>query len=230
MLSRLATLSVLAFALFSCAQKMVCPAYQSAFILDKETKRKQFSYFEQDSTFYGNKETGVGKMMANPKILTASKDKYLIAVPESYRKRFRKMQTVERRVIYPVNPDSLISNDSSNFDLMDETIAEIDASDSLSTEKADFDESGFVKKQVDFKLTKTKEHYNLDQDFYMWFLRRMLVLPDIRYHLELEKQEIARRNVVKKPSAKNPSDDSKPVQPDKKRKEKTSSGETGKSN
>ena len=49
----------------SCTQKMICPAYQSSFIYDKETLRKKFSYFKEDST---------------PKILTASKTKYLVAV------------------------------------------------------------------------------------------------------------------------------------------------------
>jgi hypothetical protein len=53
----------------SCTQKLICPAYQSSFIYDKEALRKKFSYFKEDST---------------PKILTASKTKYLVAVPESY--------------------------------------------------------------------------------------------------------------------------------------------------
>ena len=230
MLKRLACFIVFGFALFSCAQKMVCPAYQSAFILDKETKRRQFSYFEQDSTFYGNKETGEGKMMANPKILTASKDKYLIAVPESYRKKFKKMQTVERKIIYPINPDSLLSNDSSALDLPDDSLAEIESQDSLSTGKLVYDESGFVKKQIDFKLTKTKENYNLDQDFYMWFLRRMLVLPDIRYHLELEKKEIDKQRLVKKESSKKSTPKLETDQSEKKKKDKADHTEAGKTN
>ena len=65
------------FALLSaCTQRLICPAYQSSFIYDKETLRQRFSYFKEDST---------------PKILTASKNKYLIAVPEAYRKTYRKM-------------------------------------------------------------------------------------------------------------------------------------------
>src|ERR1043165_5859757 len=76
----------------SCTQKLICPAYQSSFIYDKEALRKKFSYFKEDST---------------PKILTASKTKYLIAVPESYRKKMRGLKTVEMKPVYPVIPDSL---------------------------------------------------------------------------------------------------------------------------
>ena len=37
--------------LFSaCTQRMICPAYQSAFIYDKNELRKRFSYFQEDST------------------------------------------------------------------------------------------------------------------------------------------------------------------------------------
>ena len=70
--------------LFSaCTQRMICPAYQSAFIYDKNELRKRFSYFQEDST---------------PKILMASKTKYLIAEPISYRKKLRAMQQFEPRL------------------------------------------------------------------------------------------------------------------------------------
>ena len=64
----------------SCTQKMICPAYQSSFIYDKEALRKKFSYFKEDST---------------PKMYTASRNKYLIGVPVSYKKKVRSLQTVE---------------------------------------------------------------------------------------------------------------------------------------
>ena len=85
----------------ACTQKLICPAYQSSFIHDKDELRKKFSYFENDST---------------PKVLTASKTKYLIAVPESYRKRYRKMQTVPLKEVHPVVPDSLLEGKKPEVD------------------------------------------------------------------------------------------------------------------
>src|SRR3954462_1525726 len=82
----------LSVVLSSCTQRLICPAYQSAFIYDKEALRKKFSYFNEDST---------------PKILTASKTKYLIAQPTSYHKKVRSLQTVEMKQVHPVVPDSL---------------------------------------------------------------------------------------------------------------------------
>lgn len=96
----------------SCTQRLICPAYQSAFIYDKEKLRKKFSYMQEDST---------------PKIFTASssKNKYLIAVPESYRKKLRALQTVEMKPIYPEIPDSLKIDEEGDL-----LLAERDVTDS----------------------------------------------------------------------------------------------------
>ena len=149
---------VVLFALFSaCTQRLICPAYQSSFIYDQEALRQKFSYFKEDST---------------PKILTAStaKSRYLIAVPESYRKKFRRMQTVEMKPVYPVIPDSLKTQDT------DVLMAERDVNDSTSNKGESADSV--------YAITKTKEKYNLDQDLYMWYFREVLVLPDVRAALE----------------------------------------------
>src|SRR5436190_14647884 len=119
------------FALLSaCTQRLICPAYQSSFIYDKEALRQKFSYFKGDST---------------PKILTVSKNKYLIAVPESYRKTYRKMQTIEMKPIYPKKPDTLQKVDD---DMM---LAELDSAsaDSLARGKEPGDST--------YAITKTKE-------------------------------------------------------------------------
>jgi hypothetical protein len=71
---------------------MICPAYQSAFIYDQDELRKKFSYFQEDST---------------PKIYTASKNKYLVAEPTSYRKKLRSLQTVAMKPVNVHVPDSL---------------------------------------------------------------------------------------------------------------------------
>ncbi len=144
----------------ACTQRLICPAYQSAFIYDKDALKKKFSYLSEDST--------------PRRILTASTSKsnrYLVAVPESYRKKFRKMQTVEMTPVYPVIPDSLKQEKGAEFEL-----AESDASDSLSMKKEPADSV--------YAITRTKEKYNLDQDIYMWYFRDMLVLPDVRAAME----------------------------------------------
>src|SRR4051812_48365761 len=93
----------------SCTQKLICPAYQSSFIYDKEALRKKFSYFKEDST---------------PKILTASKTRYLIAVPESYRKKMRGLKTVEMKPVYPVIPDSLKLNKGEDLILAERDVVD----------------------------------------------------------------------------------------------------------
>lgn len=146
----------------ACTQRLVCPAYQSSFIYDKEAVRQKFSYFKPDST---------------PKIYTASKNKYLVAVPESYRKKYRKMQTVEMTSVYPVLSDSL--KDQEDFQL-----AESDAPDSLAAIGAKVEPGDSA-----YAITKTKEKYNMDQDLYMWYFREMLVLPDVRAAMEKKTEE-----------------------------------------
>jgi len=155
------------FMLGACTQRLICPAYQSAFIFDKEALRKKFSYMKEDST---------------PKILTVSKTKYLIAVPESYRKKLRNLQTVEMKPIYPEIPDSLKIDEGEEF-----LMAERDVTDSAATESGKGVEPG----DSTYAITKTKEKYNLDQDIYMWYFRDILVLPDVRASLEEKKSEKA---------------------------------------
>jgi hypothetical protein len=193
-------LAVLWMGLSGCAEKLICPAYQSSFIHDKEALRQKFSYFANDST---------------PKVFTASasKSKYLIAVPESYRKRYRKMQTVEVRPIQPVVPDSLTGKGIP---------AELDslgaATDSLavkldSASQAKLDSAKSAAVDSTYVITRDREvrilkynfpdslhydsvakvwrkeipsyyvdevGYNAEQELYMWYFRKQLILPDAR--------------------------------------------------
>ena len=147
-------------------QRLACPAYQSSFIYDKETLRQKFSYFKEDST---------------PKVMyAASKTKYLVAVPESYRRKYRRMQTIEMKPVYPVIPDSLKTQTDEDFSL-----AEVDENDS----------TALTRKDSTYAITRTKEKFNLDQDLYMWYFRDLLVLPDVRAAMQknAEKKEEALR-------------------------------------
>lgn len=163
-MSRILLLSVgIILLLGACTQRMTCPAFQSAYIYDKETLRKKFSYFQEDST---------------PKILTASKTKYLIAVPESYRKKMRSLKTVEMKPIYPEIPDSLKIEEGADL-----IMAERDVIDSAAVQQ------GLDRTDSAYAITKAKEKYNVDQDNYMWYFRDALVLPDVRAALEQQSGE-----------------------------------------
>src|SRR6187551_3563967 len=121
----------LSLVLSSCTQRLICPAYQSAYIYDKEALRKKFSYFNEDST---------------PKILTASRTKYLIAVPESYRKKYKTLKTVEMKPVYPVIPDSLKMDEGADL-----LMAERDVIDSAAIAKAEGVQPG----DSTYAITKT---------------------------------------------------------------------------
>jgi hypothetical protein len=195
-------LAVVWMALVGCAEKLICPAYQSSFIHDKEALRQKFSYFVNDST---------------PKVFTASasKNKYLIAEPESYRKRYRKMQTVELRPVQPVVPDSLIE-DGIQAELDSAARSVIDSIappkiDSLgqakldSAKAANIDSTYVITKDREVRILRynfpdslhydsatgryRKEipkyfidevGYNAEQELYMWYFRKQLILPDVR--------------------------------------------------
>jgi hypothetical protein len=199
----LLTISLL---LSACTQRMICPAYQSAFIYDKNELRKQFSYFQEDST---------------PKILMASKTKYLIAEPMSYRKKLRMLQTVPMKPVNPVLPDSMRIDDifEEGIDGEDGVVpgAELDLAarsviDSIYIEDVPVDTTQTYVDSI-YVISKDKElrllkynfpdslkydeatgryvaetpaytvkdiRFNVEQDNYMWYLRNSLVLPDVR--------------------------------------------------
>jgi hypothetical protein len=170
-------------ALFSCTQRLICPAYQSAFIHDQEAQYKQFSYFKEDST---------------PKILTVSKNKYLIIPEQSYRKKIRSMQTIEMKSIHPKVPDSLLmAKKNDEFAGAEQDTRDSTATDSTAARKAPEDSVYVITKDREVRLLKYDTDslkyrvenvmYTADQDNYMWYFRDVLVLPDVRAALEDEK-------------------------------------------
>jgi len=199
------TLSLL---LGACTQRLICPAYQSAFIYDKDQLRQKFSYFLEDST---------------PKILTASKNKYLIAEPMTYRAKLRSLQTVAMKPVNVHLPDSLAIKEG----LMEEEVipgedgvvpgAELDLAarsviDSTfiedvpeDTTQTSIDSIYVISKDKEVRLLKynypdslvydeasgkyvpetpsyvvVDVRFNVEQDNYMWYLRNSVVLPDVR--------------------------------------------------
>ncbi len=193
--------------LTACTQRTICPAFQSAYIYDKEELRKKFSYIKEDST---------------PKIYTASKTKYLIAEPTTYRKKIRSMKTVEVKPIYVAVPDSFKIKEGEGLlgeDGEDGVVpgAELDLAarsviDSIYIEDVPEQEVATAEDSV-YVISKDKEvrvlkydmpdsliydentgryvaetpryavvhvTFNVEQDNYMWYLREYLVLPDVR--------------------------------------------------
>lgn len=211
--------------LSACTQRTICPAFQSAYIYDKEALRKKFSYFLEDST---------------PKILTASKNKYLVAEPVSYRKKLRSMNTVVMKDVNPVLPDSmqvsedgLVGEEGVNGDDGVVPGAELDlAARSVidSTYIVDVPQEGdssdvddgiyMISKDKEVRLLKYNApdtatldpatgkyvaqapkytvadiRFNVEQDNYMWYLRKSLVLPDVRLAqaMQAQQNEVAKK-------------------------------------
>ena len=179
----------------ACTQRSICPAFQSAYIYDKDELRKKFSYFQQDTT---------------PKVLTASKNQYLIANPTPYRKKLRTMQTVAMKPVPVYVPDSLTNEDSVSMEELDRAARSVIDStfieDRPAGNEAPAKDSVYViSKDKELRLLKYNgadslvydpvleryvaqkpEYYvkdvrlNVEQDNYMWYLRDYLVLPDVR--------------------------------------------------
>ena len=183
-------------ALGACTQRSICPAFQSAYIYDKDALRKKFSYLQEDST---------------PKILTASKNQYLVAEPTPYRKKLRAMRTVAMEPVPVVVPDSLTSQDSVSMAELDRAARSVIDSTFIEDRPANAqpaaagDSVYVISKDKELRLLKyngadslvydpAAEKYvaqkpkyyvknvglNIEQDNYMWYLRDYLVLPDVR--------------------------------------------------
>ena len=175
---------LISIALASCTQRTICPAYQSAFIYDKEELRKKFSYFNEDM----DPRLG-GK---------AKKNKFLIAEPVTYQKKVASLNTVPMKAVGIVVPDSMrhASERSIAADLDKAARTVIDSTyipDSSPVMEASAKSTPEI-----YMISVDKEHhilkydpikreyrvdsikYNVDQDNYMWYLRKEIVLPDTR--------------------------------------------------
>lgn len=168
--------------LVSCTEKVICPAYQSAYIYDKDALRKKFSYFENDSV---------------PKVRPGGsrKNRYLIAKNVTYKTKTKSLQTIAMKPVQPVVPDSLkpgglkaemVLADSSLRNVNDGTaVLRIDTLAAANTDSMymiSLDKEVHVLKYnpIQRKYYVDSIGYNVQQDNYMWYLREILVLPDIR--------------------------------------------------
>lgn len=165
---------LLFLAMQACTERMICPAYQSAFIHDKDALDRHFSYFKEDST---------------PKVLSASKDRFNIIEPVAYRKKLRNLQTIAMVDVYPQEDDSLAFDDEIEYAergygydstavISEDTVAT--AADSI------------------YMISLKKENFNVDQELYLWYLKDFLVYPDVRLQLEENAEVVAKEEKKKK--------------------------------
>ncbi len=202
--------SVLVMALFGCkTQKMICPAYQSAFLFDKPSAREAFVHYNESESqprelLASNSKTltlpardsSWSKSVvlpgpALPKEKRNKRTRYLLLPEKTYRKALRALQTVEMRPVYPKKTDSVDVKKA-----LDSAARSIN--DTL-TSTAKTGTGGSGEEEGPYVITKEKEKYNFDQDYYMWVFRDMLVLPDVRLAMEGAKEDAkAAKNAKKK--------------------------------
>lgn len=160
---------VIGFLLASCKADMICPSYQSYFILDEGTQKSQFTYFALDS-------------LPRRDIFNSSKDKNglvaktsLLAYVDADWVRNREIKTIDMEVVYPQISDStLFAGDAMMF-------AETDVVDTLALDSA--------------RMAAQTFKYGADQKYYNWYFRDKLVWKD---ELEKEEATSNDENVEKK--------------------------------
>ncbi|MDH5604114.1 MAG: hypothetical protein OEY51_09240 [Cyclobacteriaceae bacterium] len=111
-----------------------------------------------------------------PKIYEVSKDKFLLIEPMTYRQKLASFRTIEMLPIYPVIPDSL------QFTGDGEMTAEMDVVDSTGTAATTI-HPGLI------------GPFNVEQENYMYYFRKLLVLPDVR---ESQQKDAPRQTYSKK--------------------------------
>ncbi|MBL7871448.1 MAG: hypothetical protein JNM78_07545 [Cyclobacteriaceae bacterium] len=187
---------VLILVLSSCTQRLICPAYQSAFIYDKPTQKEKFVYYNESTTqprevlasadskaitlpprdsTWTNSVVMPGPSL--PHVRRVKKDRYLLLPEKTYKKALKSLRTVQMKPVYPnKETDSLdiaAALDSAARSITDTLTVSGSAKPAAAEDSA-------------YAITKTKEKYNVDQDNYMWYFRDILVLPDVRVAMQEE--------------------------------------------
>jgi len=102
----------------ACHRGMICPAYQSSFILDDSVRNAHFSLFEGDTSF-------------TPKQFLTDKDQYGIMEKMRYQKKYNTLKTVEMITVFP--PGGSLSQDSTYVNPLDQGTPLLPPADSLDT-------------------------------------------------------------------------------------------------
>ena len=180
--------------LTSCnTQRMICPAYQSAFIYDKPTQKETFVFYNE------NKSQAKEFVASNSKTLTlpardsswdnsivlpgpslpkeqrTKRTRYLLLPEKTYKKALRALQTVPMKPVYPKKIDSL--DIKAALDSAARSLTDTLTSTATSAKQGDQKDSTYM-------ISLEKEKFNVDQDNYMWYFRNILVLPDVRIAMD----------------------------------------------
>jgi hypothetical protein len=175
---------------------MICPAYQSAFIYDKPSQKEAFAYYNS------NKNQALEVLASNSKTLTLppndsswsnsivlpgpalpkekrnKRTRYLLLPEKTYKKALRALQTVQMKPVYPKK-----QVDSVNIkQALDSAARSI--SDTLTTASTTGEGEDAEEQDSTYVISLEKEKFNVDQDNYMWYFRKILVLPDVRIAIE----------------------------------------------
>lgn len=166
----------------SCNDKLVCSAYQSYFVLDNvnyprngypknRAEGLEANRFDYPDASYHQRENPIRDEYyayldsdSMPKVANAEKDQFGIIKKQRLRAKDRAMQNIPMEVVIPPAPDSLLYGGD------DELLTELDLVDSAAVDSVR-------------SLGRTYQ-YNVDQKYYLWYLRNKLVWKD-----ELEKED-----------------------------------------
>ncbi len=143
---------IIGIMLAGCKADMICPSYQSYFILDEETQKSQFTYFALDS-------------LPRRDIFNTTKDQNglvaktsLLAYVDADWVRNREIRTINMEVVYPQISDSILfAGDAMMF-------AETDVVDTVALDSA--------------RMAAQTFKYGADQKYYNWYFRDKLVWKD----------------------------------------------------
>jgi hypothetical protein len=177
---------------------MVCPAYQSAFLFDKNTSKENFVYYNQ------NKDQPREVLASNGKTFTlpardstwdksvvlpgpslpierrVKKDRYLLLPRKTYKKALRDLQTIPMKPVYAKKVEEDTAAIHKALDSAARSITDTITSVAVSAKQKSNEESD----SGVYVITKAKEKFNVDQDNYMWYFRDILVLPDVKAAIE----------------------------------------------
>jgi hypothetical protein len=160
----------------SCNDKLVCSAYQSYFVLDNVNYPRNgypknraeglaASRFDYPDISYHQRENPIRDQYyayldvdSFPKEASVQKDQFGIIKKQRLRAKDRALQTIPMEVVIPPAPDSLLYAGD------DELFTEFDLVDSAAVDSVR-------------SLGRTYQ-YNVDQKYYLWYLRNKLVWKD----------------------------------------------------
>ncbi len=149
--------------LAGCKADMICPAYQSYFLIDEGAQRDQFGYFAQDSL--PRRDVFYSSLDKNGLVAKTS----LFAYLDKDWVRERELRTVNMEVVYPVLSDSLLfAGDAMMY-------AETDVVDSVALDSA--------------RLAAQTFRYGADQKYYNWYFRGKLEWKDDSEQIDDAREE-----------------------------------------